>query len=464
MTESVSNSLDPGPKPAVVTLVYAGLMVLVIGLFFVIRSFGEGLEPGTHVHVSLEKKSAAGHGQLSEVLISLVTIMVAARLFGTLFQRIGQPRVIGEVVAGIVLGPSLLGRLVPGATVVLLPPSALPVLAILAQLGVILYMFLVGLELNSGLLRSKAHTTIAISHASIVAPFLLGALLALAAYTRYAPQGVQFTSFALFLGVAMAITAFPVLARILTDLGIEQTELGVIALSCAAADDVTAWCLLAFVVGITRADVSGSVMTTMLSLGYIALMFAVVRPLLARIASVKTSKELTAWLLVGVIASAFATESIGIHAIFGAFLLGAIIPHDSEVAKSFRQKLEDVVSILLLPTFFAITGARTQIGLVSEPVDWVYCGVIIIVATIGKFGGTVAAARATGLDWRTSSSLGVLMNTRGLMELIVLNIGLDLGVISPTLFAMMVLMALVTTIATTPILKWLAPETNCRST
>ncbi len=464
MAESVPKSLERSPRPAIVTLVYAGLLVLAVGLFFVIRSFGEGLPAGSIVHAPLDKNPAAAHGHLSEVLVSLVTIMVAARLCGTLFQSFGQPRVIGEVVAGIVLGPSVLGRLVPETTVILLPPSAMPVLGILAQLGVILYMFLVGLELNSGLLRSRAHTTIAISHASIVAPFLLGAVLALAAYTRYAPQGVEFTSFALFLGVAMAITAFPVLARILTDLGIERTELGVIALSCAAADDVTAWCLLAFVVGITRADLYGSVVTTMLSLGYIALMFAVVRPLLARIASVKTSKELTAWLLVGVIASALATESIGIHAIFGAFLLGAIIPHDSDVASSFRHKLEDVVSILLLPAFFAITGARTQIGLVSEPLDWVFCGVIIIVATLGKFGGTVAAARATGLDWRTSSSLGVLMNTRGLMELIVLNIGLDLGVISPTLFAMMVLMALATTIATTPILKWLAPETNCRST
>ena len=464
MVETGLTFPDRGPKPAAVTMIYGGILVLVVGLFFGIRAIGEGLQPGTHITVGHPKSAPGQHGRLPDVLISLVTIMVAARVFGTLFQRFGQPRVIGEVVAGIVIGPSLLGRIAPVVTATLLPTPAIPVLEVLAQLGVILYMFLVGLELNSGLLRSRAHTTIAISHASIVLPFLLGALLALAAYTRYAPQGVDFTSFALFLGVAMAITAFPVLARILTDLKIEQSALGVIALSCAAADDVTAWCLLAFVVGIAKADLSASVMTTMMSLGYIALMFVVVRPLLARVTFMSRSKELTAWLLVGVIASAFATEKIGIHAIFGAFLLGAIIPHDSETARSFRLKLEDVVSILLLPAFFAITGARTQIGLVSQPSDWMFCGLIILVATLGKFGGTVAAARATGLDWRTSSSLGVLMNTRGLMELIVLNIGLDLGVISPTLFAMMVLMALATTIATTPILKWLSPEATTRST
>ncbi|TXI04995.1 MAG: cation:proton antiporter [Rhizobium sp.] len=385
--------------------------------------------------------------------------MVTARGLGTVFQKIGQPRVIGEVIAGILLGPSLLGRISPEATAFLLPTAVMPTLGMLAQLGVILYMFLVGLELNSELLRDRAHTTVAISHASIMAPFLLGAALALAAYQRYAPDGVTFTSFALFMGVAMAITAFPVLARILTDMKMERTELGVVALSCAAADDVTAWCLLAFVVGVTQADLQGAMITIMLAAAYIGFMFVVVRPRLrAWLASNEgngLSTTLAAWVLIAVLTSALITEAIGIHAIFGAFLLGAIIPHDSELATSFRHKLEDVVSILLLPMFFAFTGARTQIGLVSQPVDWLFCGIIVFVATLGKFGGTLGAARFTGLDWRTSSALGILMNTRGLMELIVLNIGLDMGVISPPLFAMMVLMALVTTIATTPILKLL---------
>lgn len=456
------------PRPIQVTVIYVLILIAAIGLFLLIRSVGEGfsrtlVEPLAATSAPVAKKANL-HSTLPQILLAIVTIMVTARVLGTVFQWLGQPRVIGEVIAGIVLGPSLLGRVSPETTAFLLPSTVMPTLGMLAQLGVILYMFLVGLELNSEFLRAKAHTTVAISHASIVAPFLLGAVLALPAYSRYAPEGVTFTSFALFMGIAMAITAFPVLARILTDLKMERTELGVVALSCAAADDVTAWCLLAFVVGVTQSDLQGAALTVTLAAAYIGVMFVVVRPRLRiwleSTQGKRLSNEMSAWVLIAVLTSALLTEAIGIHAIFGAFLLGAIIPHDSELAKAFRHKLEDVVSILLLPMFFAFTGARTQIGLVSTPIDWLFCGIIIVIATLGKFGGTVGAARFTGLDWRTSASLGILMNTRGLMELIVLNIGLDMGVISPPLFAMMVLMALVTTIATTPILKRLTPERN----
>lgn len=456
------------PRPIQVTVIYLLILVAAVALFLLIRSVGEGfsrtlVEPLAAASAPVAKKANL-HSTLPQILLAIVTIMVTARVLGTVFQWLGQPRVIGEVIAGIVLGPSLLGRISPEATSFLLPTTVMPTLGMLAQLGVILYMFLVGLELNSEFLRAKAHTTVAISHASIVAPFLLGAVLALPAYSRYAPEGVTFTSFALFMGIAMAITAFPVLARILTDLKMERTELGVVALSCAAADDVTAWCLLAFVVGVTQSDLKGAALTITLAVAYIGVMFVVVRPRLRiwleSTQGKRLSNEMSAWVLIAVLTSALLTEAIGIHAIFGAFLLGAIIPHDSELAKAFRHKLEDVVSILLLPMFFAFTGARTQIGLVSTPLDWLFCGIIIFIATLGKFGGTLAAARFTGLDWKMSASLGILMNTRGLMELIVLNIGLDMGVISPPLFAMMVLMALVTTIATTPILERLAPERN----
>ena len=447
------------PNAGQLAVVYALLLVAAVLIFFVIRYFGENLpaQPLVTTAPVTAPRSVPQSHLLSQVLIALVTIISAARIFGFLCQRVGQPRVIGEVIAGIALGPSLLGQFAPDAMVFVFPSTITPVLGILAQLGVILYMFLVGLELNSGLLHSRAQATVAISHASIIGPFLLGAVLALIAYSTYAPAGVTFTSFALFLGVAMSITAFPVLARILTDLRLDKTELGVMALSCAAADDVTAWCLLAFVVGVTQADLYGAVITIILSVCYISVMFGLARPVMIRLLAPLKNTELsvnaTAWVLVAVLASAVITEFIGIHAIFGAFLLGAIIPHDSHVARSFRQKLEDVVSILLLPVFFAYTGTRTQIGLLSESSDWWFCALIILVATVGKFGGTLIASRFTGLDWRTSASLGILMNTRGLMELIVLNIGLDLGVISPTLFAMMVLMALVTTIATTPVLR-----------
>jgi Kef-type K+ transport system membrane component KefB len=332
-----------------------------------------------------------------------------------------------------------------------MPPS----LKIIAQIGVVLYMFLIGLELNAGLLKSRAHATVIISHASIVTPFLLGAILALWLYPRFGTEDALFSSFAMFMGVAMSITAFPVLARILTDRHMESTELGVVALSCAAIDDVTAWCLLAFVVGFANSEVGSAVQTIIYSVAYIAVMFAVVRPLAVRYLghdSNAPQRRMTVWVLVALLFSALTAEWIGIHAIFGAFLLGAIIPHDSDVAIDFQHKLEDIVKILLLPAFFAYTGMRTEIGLVSGAEAWMFTAVIIAVATLGKFGGTLAAARFTGLDWRMSSALGILMNTRGLMELIVLNIGLELGVISPKLFAMMVIMALVTTIATTPIL------------
>jgi Kef-type K+ transport system membrane component KefB len=320
-------------------------------------------------------------------------------------------------------------------------------------------MFLVGLELNTSLLRNRAHATVATSHASIVVPFLLGAVLALWLYPRLSSSDVPFTCFALFLGVAMAITAFPVLARILTDRRMHRTPLGVVALGCAATDDVTAWCLLALVVGVAQAKVSGAVVVALLAAAYIGFMFLVVRPvavcLAGRVHEARVTRTVAGLVFVALLLSALATEVIGIHAIFGAFLLGAVIPHDSAIARVFTHKLEDVVTVLLLPAFFAFTGMRTEIGLVAGVEQWLLCGLIIVVATAGKFGGTAVAARLTGLGWREASALGILMNTRGLMELIVLNIGYDMKIISPTLFAMMIVMCLVTTVATTPILHLL---------
>ncbi|MEX2093564.1 MAG: cation:proton antiporter [Pirellulales bacterium] len=442
------------------TVGYALMLIVAVALFLVVRHFGERLTP-----VAATTGSAAAHTVAAQpdillhVLGALVSILLLGRWLGKLFVHFGQPRVIGEIVAGIMLGPSLLGWLSPEAMNFVLPREVGPYLGIIAQIGVILYMFLVGLDFNAGLLRSRAHATVAISHASIICPFLLGAILALWLYPKLAPPNVPFTSFALFMGVAMSITAFPVLARILTDRRMENTELGVVALSCAAADDVTAWCLLAFVVGVTQAKLGGAVLTVIFAILFIAVMLAVIRPLAIRFLGHRAEKQpprrMAVWVLVALLLSALAAEWIGIHAIFGAFLLGAIIPHDSDVALDFRHKLEDIVKILLLPAFFAYTGMRTQIGLVSGSEAWVITAMIILVATLGKFGGSLVAARCTGLDWRLSASLGILMNTRGLMELIVLNIGLELGVISAKLFAMMVIMALVTTLATTPVLHFL---------
>ncbi|MFO0943080.1 MAG: cation:proton antiporter [Pirellulales bacterium] len=437
-----------------------------------IRSIGEN-HSGQLVSRATEKLAdippAPSLHVLPHVLGSLLAVIIVGRGLGLCLAKVGQPRVIGEMLAGIVLGPSILGRISPDAMHVLVPVSILPLLGIISQLGIILYMFLVGLELNVGQLKAKAHASIAISHASILAPFLLGSGLAIWLHERLAPEGVPFTSFAMFMGVAMAITAFPVLARILADRGIDKTSLGAIAISCAAADDVTAWCLLAFVAGVSQSDLSGAIRTSILAFGYVAAVVLIARNFRGRFATLASnlsSTRLTVWILVTVLASTLITESIGIHAVFGAFLIGAIIPHDSFISKEFRTKLSDVVSILLLPAFFAVTGMRTEIGLLISPVDWLICFAIILVATIGKFGGTLVAARITGLDWKTSASLGALMNTRGLMELIVLNVGLELGVISPTLFTMMVIMALVTTLATTPalgLIAWISDSIDFRT-
>jgi Kef-type K+ transport system membrane component KefB len=400
---------------------------------------------------------------LPQVLLALAAVIVVGRLLGALLSRVGQPPVIGEVIAGIALGPSLLGWLcgpwTGTTTSPLLPPEAEPALSLVAQLGVILYMFLVGVEFNDAVFRKLARSAALISAASILVPFACGVGLAMALHDRLAPPETPILSFALFVGVALAITAFPVLARILSGRGMAKTDLGILALSCAAVADVKAWWLLAVVAGVVRSQVSGALFVVLLSIAYVAVMLFVVRPLTAwliqRGGERSPSPAVLGMIFAGLLLSALATERIGIHALFGAFLFGVVIPHDSALAKKLSNGMEELVTVLLLPAFFAYTGMRTQIGLISGWENWLICGLIIAVASLGKFGGTLTAARFAGLDWRTGSALGVLMNTRGLMELIVLNIGLDLGVISPTLFAMMVIMALVTTMATAPLLALL---------
>ena len=450
--------------------IYGGMIAVAIGLFLLIDRCGATLsspEPAVAAPAASGATALVPHADpVVQVLVALTAVLIAGRIVAALFRFIGQPPVIGEVVGGILLGPSFLGRIWPDAASFILPPSVAPSVGLIAQLGVVLYMFLVGLELNPSVLRARAHATVAISHASILAPFVLGSGLALFLYPRLSSSDVKFTSFALFMGVAMSITAFPVLARILTDRRIQTTPLGIIALGCAATDDVTAWCLLAFVVGVAQAKIGGAFVVLGLTLAYIGFMFFMVRPLAHRILGGIDDGRLTPNVVAGVfavlLASALVTEWIGIHAVFGAFLLGAVIPHGSAVARAFTDRLVDLVMILLLPAFFAFTGMRTRIGLVSGLDQWLICGLIIVVATAGKFGGALISARLTGLGWRDATALGLLMNTRGLMELIVLNIGLDMKVISPTLFAMMVLMALVTTMSASPLLHLLLRNTKSK--
>ncbi|HEY5960786.1 MAG TPA: cation:proton antiporter [Polyangiaceae bacterium] len=430
-----------------------------IGLFLLIRSFGSKLvaPPSAGIVSSVVPARA---DVLLHVLLALVVIILTARICGALCKIIHQPAVIGEVVAGLILGPSLFGRVSPTAMRYLLPPEVAPFLSIIAQIGVILFMFLVGLELNTGQLRARKHATVTISHASIVAPFTLGAALALWLYPKLATRDVTFTVFALFIGVALSVTAFPVLARILTDRGVHKTHMGTVALACAAVDDVTAWCLLAFAIAIAKANVLGAVVTLSLTGLYVAFMCFVARPLIVRAALAQelrksVSQNAVAVVVIGVLLSTLATEAMGIHAIFGAFMVGALIPYDSRLAREFTHRLEDIVVVLFLPAFFAFTGMRTQIGLVHGASEWLVALIILATASVGKFGGSFVAARLTGFDSRNAACLGILMNTRGLVELIVLNIGLDLHILSPPLFAMFVLMAVITTFATTPILHLL---------
>lgn len=394
---------------------------------------------------------------LGLMFLQIAVIVLMARLFGFIFAIMGQPSVIGEMTAGIVLGPSVVGIWWPQLSNFLFAPASLGWMETLSNLGLVLYVFIVGLELDPSLLKNKAHTAVIVSHASIVVPFFLGVTLAYFLFTGFAPEGITFLSFSLFMGIAMSLTAFPVLARIIQERKLTQSTLGTLALTCAAADDVTAWCLLGAVVSIIRAEtIMTFLITVMMSILYVLFMFYLVRPILRllgeRFATPENvSKGFIALLFVVLFLSAFATESIGIHALFGAFLAGMMMPIQSDFRQSLISRIEDVSLVILLPLFFAINGLKTEIGLLNGYL-WFICGLIILVAVAGKFGGSAAAARYTGQSWANSLALGALMNTRGLVELVVLSIGYELGILTPTVFTMMVLMALVTTFMTRPML------------
>lgn len=451
-------------KPRTI-LIYSAMLLAAVVVFFWIRSEGQALLAPFQVNLGRFGKNgpAENVSVLTHVLLALAVILLCARGLGLIFQRFSQPPVIGEMIAGILLGPSLLGRVLPSLSGYVFPTTIAPYLSIIANIGVILYMFLVGTELNTNLLRDRTDASVATSHASIIVPFLLGSGLALWLYPIYSTSDVRFVVFALFMGVSMSVTAFPVLARIITDRRMQDTSLGTIALTCAAVDDVTGWCLFALVVSVAHAHAGRALLTLGLTAGFIVAIFALFRPAAARFARrhVRRQPSSQGAIVIACIAllvAALTTQWIGIHALFGAFLVGAVIPYDSPLARDIKEKFEDLVVVLFLPTFFAFTGLRTQIGLVHGVRDWVICLVIIAVASVGKFGGGAIAARITGLGWRESAALGILMNTRGLMELIVLNVGMDLGVLSPTLFAMLVIMAIVTTLATTPVLQAMTRE------
>lgn len=398
--------------------------------------------------------------RLPVFLAQIAIILAVARLLGAALRRLGQPQVVGEMLAGIVLGPSLLGWVAPGAYALLFPIGSVRFVGAVSQLGLLLFMFLVGLELRLEDLRGNGHAAVLTSHASIVTPMVLGAALALVAYPLAAPPSVSFVPFALFLGAAMSVTAFPVLARLLVERGLRQTRIGAVTLAAAAIDDVTAWCILAAVVGLARANTTGA--SPLLVLGgaalFVVLMMTVVRPLLARMAARrrgdgKLSHDALAAIVIVMLASAWLTQRIGVHALFGAFVAGVVMPKDAKLMTEVTGRFEDLLFVVLLPLFFAATGIRTSIAQLGDAALWGLFGLVMLVAIVGKIGGSAIAARVAGLSWNDAMMLGVLMNTRGLMGLVILNVGMEIGVMTPALYAMMVLMAIGTTCMTTPLLR-----------
>lgn len=395
------------------------------------------------------------------LLLQIIVILIFCRVFAVLFTKIGQPTVIGEILAGIVLGPSILGYWFPEISLFLFPAESLGNIALLSQFGLILFMFAIGMELDISEVRKKLKETLLISHTSTIIPFFLGMLTAYFVYDNYASKETPFLSFALFIGIAMSITAFPVLARIIQEKGLTKTHLGTISLASAANGDITAWCLLAVVIAIAQAGTMVSAIYNILfSIVYLIAMFFVVRPFLRMIGQVYHNKEvvdkgLVALMFLILLASSYLTEILGLHALFGAFMAGVVMPSNIKFRKIMTEKVEDVSLSLFLPLFFASTGLRTQIGLLNSPELWVLCIVFIFVAILGKFGGATISARVVGESWKNSLFIGALMNTRGLMELIVLTIGYEMGILTPTIFVMLVIMTLVTTFMTAPLISFI---------
>jgi Kef-type K+ transport system membrane component KefB len=417
---------------------------------------GAGIDPSPSFLAGLRENL---QDPLPRLFVQLILIVLLARLCGMVAKRAGQPAVVGEMIAGILLGPSLLGWLWPGFFQFVFSASSLGTLRLLSQVGVCLFMFVVGMELDVNLLRNQARTAVLVSQVSILLPYLLGAATALFLFPSMAAPQTTFLAFALFMGISMSITAFPVLARILEERGLTRTSLGSTALACAASDDVTAWTILAFVVAIVKSThIAACVLSIGLVLVFIAFMLFWVKPRLPRwmgSASLHNGvpgNGVMAGVIVFIFASALTTDLIGIHALFGAFLAGVVMPSRGGLREFLRVRLEHFSSVFLLPLFFAFTGLRTQIGLLNEYSAWLICLGLILIATVGKLGGAMVVAHITGLNWRDSFELGALMNTRGLIELVALNMGYDLGILSPRIFAMLVLMALVTTGMTGPLL------------
>ena len=420
---------------------------------------------------SVRTHAASDIGML---LIQLVVILLVVRVVGWLFARLHQPTVIGEILAGILLGPSLLGAVWPEAMETLFPVHSLGNLELLSQFGLILFMFTIGMELRMKDLKGQAQQAFIISQSGIIFPFILGIILTYGLYSRpeLLSDGSSFLSLALFVGISLSITAFPVLARIIQERSLSHSHLGRLALSTAAMGDIVAWLMLAAIMAVSQGGSFTSALYNMLFLAlYLAVIFGILRPLFGLLGRRVRHREVLSKSLMGLIfillmASAYFTEIMSMHALFGAFMLGLVMPENLDFRVIVKEKVEDVALLLLLPLFFVSSGLRTELGLVNTPQLWGLFLICTLVAVVGKMGGTYLAARSCGIQRRESLYLGAYMNTRGLMELVVLRIGLDLGVLSPVLFTILVMMTLVTTIMTAPTLQlidWLLKKKTPQS-
>ena len=395
------------------------------------------------------------------LLLQIIVILLFCRIFGIIFRLFRQPTVVGEILAGIFLGPSILGYFFPQIAAFLFPPDSLGNITLLSQFGLILFMFVIGMELDIDEVRKKLKETILISHTATIFPFFLGVLTAFFIYDKYAESHTPFLSFALFIGIAMSITAFPVLARIIQEKGLTKSHLGTISLSSAANGDITAWCLLAVVVAIAQTNSMLSAFYNIIFSGvYMLIMFLIVRPFLRMVGQVFHNEEvidkgLVAFIFFVLIVSSFITEVLGLHALFGAFMAGVIMPADIKFRKIMSEKVEGVSLSLFLPLFFVSTGLKTEIALLNTPELWNLCGIIILIAVVGKLGSATLTARFVGESWKDSLYIGALMNTRGLMELIILTIGYEMRILPQPIFVILVLMTLVTTFMTTPLLSFI---------
>lgn len=413
------------------------------------------------------------------LIVQLAVIVLLARLFAAIFRRLGQPVVVGEILAGLILGPSVLGRLFPDLFGSIFYPRLAGLtqdqsnavlgscMTALSQVGLIMLLFIIGLEFDFGHLRRQGRAAIAISVSGVVAPFLLGLLLAawMGPHLNEPPQ----RGFSLFIGTAMAITAIPILGRIMMELNITRTKLATVTIVSAAMDDVTGWILLATVASVVRSGFEPIAMLRMAgeTIAFVGVMIFVARPILLRAVDFLLQRGRGDLSVAGFaivlgcnFACALATSYIGIFAIFGSFTMGAVLASHDQFREAFTRKLRDFVTVFFLPIFFTYTGLRTKVDSLASAELWGFCGLVLAAAVLGKFGGCGLAARLTGFSWRESACIGVMMNTRALMELIVINLGMDLGVIPESVYCMLVMMAVITTIMTTPILLRIMPGTE----